>query len=69
MRERCGLCIQWAVALWWHDDHDQERHLCGHHSDDRAEAMVSAGWQQIVDERVEELHPSLGPVTSDPVTH
>ena len=71
MNERCETgCRRHAVTLWWNENRDDHTiELCGIDSDRLAEALVADGYQQVHDDRLEDAHPSLGPVTADPVTH
>ena len=62
-------CRRHTVTHWWHDGRDDDLWLCGPDSDMHAEALVAQGWQLLWDQRVEDIHPSLGPVTADPATH
>ena len=69
MRCEAG-CRRPARTLWWREDIDHSIELCGIDSDRLAPALVDQGYQQVYDERLESsAHPSLGAVTSDPVTH
>lgn len=68
--QRCETgCRRPARVLWWNEERDHDVELCGIDSDRLAPALVADGYQQVLDERHETLHPSLGPVTNDPVTH
>lgn len=46
----CDTCTAPALVTWWHEP-DQELAFCGHDSDQLADALVSAEWVQMVDER------------------
>lgn len=55
----CDHChVARAVTLWAnvdHLDHADELDLCGHASDQHADALTRQGWALIEDERVEQL--------------
>ena len=51
---RCDRCsarpiVTWAMLTSDLDERDLE--MCGHHSDEHAEALVLQGWVRVVDER------------------
>lgn len=49
--QRCGLCTQPALTSWWLAAWKLERHLCGHHTRDREQPMLDAGWHLMADDR------------------
>ena len=70
MNDRCETgCGRHAVTIWWDEDTDREWQMCGPHSDFHALALVQQHYQLVEDERRDDLHPTLGAVTSDPATH
>ena len=64
----CRYCPAHALTWWWLDGWDLDRWLCGHHSNEHAEAMVAIGWALMEDARVD-APPSLGPGTAALTTH
>lgn len=68
----CDRCCAKALTSWWNDsidDIDAELVFCGNHSDRNAEALVVRGWALIHDVRVDDLHPALPALSTDPATH
>lgn len=70
VNQRCEQgCGRRAITVWWDENRDIEWWLCGWHSDAFALALVQQGYQQVEDERRDDIHPGLGPVTANPATH
>ena len=71
----CVRCCARALVHWWHTEWDLDRWMCGHHSDDEAQDMVSSGWAVLDDERGESVRyprvprPPLPALSADPATH
>lgn len=70
MDTKCDRCCARALETWLHQQRADIVRLCGHHGRQHQMALHAQGFRLVEAERAElDRHPSLGPVTADPVTH
>ena len=67
--DRCeATCPARALESWMNSGTLDVVRLCAHHSREHQMALHAKGYR-LVEAEAAELHPSLGPVTSDWATH